>query len=225
MKKIERTEVNELLNIVSTKNTSNITIKEENGIYCETFYFDDIYDEKKVKQFIKAVESVVRRSSYYSEYIGKINELGITNCALLGNVSKNSETKVEVEMHHFPWTLYDIVQIHLNKAISNERKFTTFSLANDIIRDHYNNIIPLVPLCKTAHQLVHTGDAAISVKQVFGDIHEFINKYEEYMTDEMIIKYNKIIEYSENSDLLYESNNILEVEDLGLDTGYKEIEF
>ena len=29
MKKIERTEVNELLNIVSTKNTSNITIKEE----------------------------------------------------------------------------------------------------------------------------------------------------------------------------------------------------
>ena len=225
MKKIERTEVNELLNIVSTKNTSNITLKEENGIYCERFYFDDVYDEKRVKQFIKAVEAVVRKSSYYGEYIGKLNEMGLTNCALLGNVSKDSEAKVEVEMHHFPWTLYDVVQIHLTRALANEQKFTTFRLANDVMRDHYDNLVGLVPLCKTAHQLVHSGDVGISVKQVFGDIKGFVDKYEEYMSDEMILKYNKIVEYSEDSDVLYAGNDALEVEDLGMDTGYREIEF
>lgn len=209
MKKVTRTEANNLLNIESIKNTSNITIKDtdEGDPFGESFYFNNIYDEKEMKAFIKAVEKNVRKSTYYSDYIGKLNENGIINCAILGNVSKD---QVTVEMHHFPFTLYDIVQIHMVKNIETEKKMNTFSVAKEVIQDHFDNIVPLVPLCKTAHELVHTGDAAVSLKQIFGNIREFVNKYENYMSDELKIKYNKIVELSENSDKLYKGNTMLD---------------
>lgn len=224
IKKIERTEINNILNIKSTKNTQNIVVEDEEQIFsCEEFYFTDIFDEKRYKSFIKNVEKLIRQSTYYNDYIGLLtNEVGLSNCAVLGNISKDM---AKVEMHHFPFTLYDIVQIHICKNLTLKQKMTSFSIANDVMKDHYDNIVSLIPLCKTAHQLVHKGGISISINQTFGDIEAFLNKYKEYISDDLAIKYNKLIELCEDSDKLYASNFLLDSSYVKIENDVQEIDF
>lgn len=209
VKKISKTEVNKIVNIESIKKTTNIElVNSEDTFANEKFYFTDIYDEKKYKNFIKACEKLIRTSGEYKSYIGYLkNDMGLTNCGVFGNVNKDI---ADLEFHHFPFTLYDIVSLHIAKNCIGNKKFNTFSIANDVMEEHYENIIGLIPLSKTAHQLVHAGELAISMKQLFGEVALFTELYNEYLTDDMINKYNQLMEISEDSVSLYNSNTIVD---------------
>ena len=206
MKKIIRTEENSLLNIKSIKNTTNITIENEEDMFeCEEFYFTDVYDDKAIKSFIKSCEKNIRKSTYYSQYIGTLKEnYNITNCAVMGNISCDM---VDVEMHHYPFSLYDIVMLNVLRCVDKDIKMTTFSVSYNVLKDHFDNIIPLVPLSKTAHELAHDGEISISLRQIFGNIEAFIEKYKDYMSDALKIKFNKLVEYTENADKMYSANS------------------
>jgi hypothetical protein len=207
IKKIKGTgKINNIVNIQSVKNGENITLKNLDGYFNEKFYFDDIYDNKKMKKFISSVEAQIRTSVEYSNYIGfLVNDIGLNHCAILGNIEKDFAT---VEMHHYPFTLYDIVYLCISRSILLNKQFTSFSIANEVLEDHYNNIIGITPLAKTVHQLVHAGEIFVNLAQVYGDINAFNKKYSFAMTDEMIEKFNQLVDYS-SKNLVYSETDVL----------------
>lgn len=207
MIKIKKTEVNNIINIESKSTTGNIELTNTEGYYTERYYFTDYFDEAKLKKLVKGVEKAVRTSDEYSKYIGFLNgTLGLTSCAVLGNIVK--EKGVTIEMHHYPFTLYDIVYLNVMKRIINKEKINTFLVAREVLQDHYDNLIGLVPLSLTVHQLVHAGEIFVNLNAVYGDINSFVEKYSIAMSDDLIEKYNKVIEMSEKN-IVYSETDIL----------------
>lgn len=214
MIKIKKNEVNKIVNIESRTNTENIELKNIDGYYTERYYFTDYYDDAKLKKLIKGIEKAVRGSNEYAKYIGFLHgTLGLTNCAVLGHIAGSKE--VTVEMHHYPFTLYDIVYFNVMKRILNKEKINTFLVAREVLQDHYDNLIGLVPLSLTVHQLVHAGEIFVNINSIYGDVNGFVEKYNIAMNDDIIERYNKIVEMSEKN-TAYSETNILKK----LDTNY-----
>lgn len=196
-KSIKKNEKHLLVNIESTTKTSNIEIEDTEGYIKEQLYFDDFFDDKKFNKFLKKVESTVRRSDAYTSFINACFTKGLDHCAILGNVESSKE--VTIEMHHYPFTLYDIAYLCTLKHIKNKDKFTSIDIANEILYDHiYNKIICVVPLCKTVHQLAHLGKIFIPLTSITGDINGFLDKYKDELTPDMKESYNKLLEMTES---------------------------
>ena len=191
---------NDINNLTSLKKDNNIVIapKQNKENILGSFYFSQWTDTKEIKSFIKNIEKQVRTSKEYTAYIGHLNnEIGIHSCAVFGNLTDEIEG-LTLEYHHYPFTLYDIVETVVNKKIINDERFTTFDVTDEVLKLHQKNHVGLVKLCKTAHELVHAGQIYVNLKSVFGDVNSFINVYSSYIPDETIINYNKLIDMSKH---------------------------
>ena len=174
-------------NINSIQNGSDIGIKSENSPFAESFYFVDIYDDKAVKKFIKSVERLVRQSREYKTYIEllRTNNSELNHDSILGNITT---ADVDLEFHHYPLSLYDIIYVIVLNSVVNNIKFTSFSIAKEVMENHYSHYIGLVPMTKTTHEIAHKGDIFIRSDQVFGNYRNFISKYSSGMTQELLNK-------------------------------------
>lgn len=156
-----------------------------------SFYFNGTIDPKINKKFIKAVESEIRRSPQYSEYIRYLStDQNLTVDVYSGNISSEMAT---TEFHHYPFTLYDIVEIIVNKHIQQKDKYTSFDIAQEVLQLHYDNLIGLVKLTKTNHELVHAGKLFIPLDSVFGKVNTFTEMYKTYMFTDQIDKFNELV--------------------------------
>ena len=74
-----------------------------------------------------------------------------------------------------------------------------FILINKLLNLHYKNLVGLVPLSKTIHELVHSSNEngiIIPIESVFGNTNEFIKLYKESIPDITISKYNERLKLS-----------------------------
>lgn len=150
--------------------------------------FVDYKDEKGLKRYIKSIESLVRGSLEYKGLIKYLKEeQDYTSCAFFSSVDIKEIKNVGIEFHHYPFTLFDIVNIVLYKE-SNffNQQVNTFDIANEVMRLHYEGMIGLVPLSKTLHQLAHSGNLFINFKIVSGNIEKFIKDYELFISQELL---------------------------------------
>jgi len=156
------------------------------------FYPSGLDDEKQWTKFIKAVESVTRRSVELKDYIKYLKEeLDLDNCHFFKNMS--IENGIDIELHHSPFTMYDICSIVARKRIRLNESVTTFMVANEVVEAHYKNIIGLVPLSKTVHELVHSGKVFVPPTLVFGDITKFLKLYAKDISIDMLDKLKSIL--------------------------------
>lgn len=207
MKKIKKTERHSLENIQSTTSTSGVEIEDKEGYIKEQLYFTDIFDDAKFKKFIKAIESAIRTSDAYKSFIAACMDKGLDRCAVLGNVQRSD--KVTVEIHHYPFTLYDIVYLCVMRHLKLGHKITSMLITEEVLRDHiYERIICVTPLCKSVHKLVHAGEIFIPYTSVYGDLQGFLDKYGEELTPEMKNLFNKIKEMTE-AGITYSDSDIL----------------
>ena len=186
-------------NIKSMNKSDNniILINKNNENIVDELYFHDENNIKMIQRYIKKIEKDIRKSDEYSKYIGYLNnEIGIDRCSIKGNIKGSDAT---LEFHHYPFTLYDIVEIVMNKYIIENKKFTTFTITEEIMKLHYDNKIGLVKLSKTMHELVHSGEIFIPLDSIFGNVNEFINDYYNYIFPDLIEKYNQLIELNNNN--------------------------
>ena len=167
-------------------------------------------------KFIKDVESLIRKSKEYSRYIACLkNEIGLRSCALFHNID---DSVAPIEMHHGPiFTLYDIVEIQIAHMFVNGEAINSMSVANNVLKDHFDNIIQVTMLCEMAHKGVHsfakTKDSKffLSADGSFGDFRKFVEKYKDSLTVQHVAKiknYFKLYnEYSEtkNSSPMFEA--------------------
>lgn len=188
------------------KEEKNITIQGNNSYYKESFYTSDIYDEKEFTRFVKQTEKMIRRSNEYSAYIGHLrNEIDLSTCAFLNNVN---DEMAEIEFHHYPFTLYDIVTIVIEDMLSKDEALSTFKVSKKVMELHFNNYIGLIPLSKTVHELTHAGQIFINLKQVYGNYYKFLDLYKDTINQFFIDDFNKLVDMS-NNDTTYSDKDIL----------------
>lgn len=202
-------------NLTSTvlPDTKNIVIgpeKQEKYIHLpfnkKDKYFNNPHDLIK---FIQDVEKCIRTSKEYTNYIRYLkNIVGLRNCSLFRDID---DTKAPIEMHHGPiFTLYDIVEIQIAYLYKYNLAINSYRLTHNILKDHWNNIIQVVMLCKTAHNAVHNLNGLKDKKKYFlsadaawGNIDAFITKYYEAFS---LNHYYKLKEYIKNYNL-YKSDD------------------
>jgi len=173
------------------------------------YSFYEFDDEKKLKKYIKSIESIVRSSIEYKGYIKYLKEeQDLTSCKFLSNVDSKDMKGVSVEFHHYPFNLYEIVDTVLKKQTDFYAHSTnTFEVANEVMRIHYENIIGLVPLTKTVHKLAHNGEVFINLSLVYGNVKKFMEIYNDYISQELFNALEVLSNLSEKNAL--QSNNYI----------------
>src|SRR5699024_7136987 len=194
--KVKLNKNNRINNILIKKDSNNNTtlVNKKSKFQVSSLYFE-IESENSLKKFIKNVEGLVRRSNEYKKYLSILKEeYNLKNDITMSNLT---EDMVTMEYHHFPFTLYEIVEIVVNRAIMEDEQFTSIDIAERVMKLHFDNKVGLVLLSKTNHQLAHAGKIIIPLSSIFGKVNEFVSYYKDYMLDHQIEQYNELLEASD----------------------------
>lgn len=194
-------------------------------------YYVDISSPKGRRKFIERIKNVCRSSMEYKDYIAYLKEyIGLDHCAFFTNVTNNDGTRrsrhISIELHHDPLTLDDIVDVILSKYEKEGLELNEFEIADEVMELHYNNEVGLIPLSKTAHQLVHnSAKLVIPLNLIYGRYVDFLAKYEPYIDLDGPI-YNKIERrLNQMEEMTEESFNAITKQFEYLDVkGYEDIE-
>ena len=151
------------------------------------YYYSDIIAEDDVKGYdrmIKSIERMVRNSYEYKNYISYLKqEIDMNHCSFFTQLSRED---VSIEIHHCPFTLYDLTSIVYNKHVMEEGadNYNIYKIAEEVTKLHYEGKVGLIPLSVTVHELVHRGDVFIPLDSVYGDVAQFYQDYTAYITKE-----------------------------------------
>ena len=140
----------------------------------------------------------------YRDYIFFLKEnLDFSKCAFFPNIDqKISKTKIEI--HHEPFTLFDIVDVVLQKYIDEGYPINELYIAEEVMELHYRNMVGLIPLSVTIHQMIHPKKIDnekkifIPLHMVYGGFRDFISEYAEYMDDGIYEKFKRKLEETKN---------------------------
>jgi len=146
-----------------------------------------IMNEKDKIKLIKTIERIVRSSIEYKQYVQYLrDEIDMTLCSFFNNISNKDNKRVSIEIHHEPFTLFDLTQIVLEKWINEEKDINPLLIAEEIVLLHYKNTVGLIPLCITVHKLVHNGKIFIPLQNLFGNFVSFIEEYEKFISKDLL---------------------------------------
>ena len=134
------------------------------------------------RRMVNRIKAEVRSSLEYEDYIMFLRQnVGMDACAFFNNMSKQTNKKVRIEVHHTPLTIDDIVKLVLDKRIMVGEEINDLQIAKEVAKIHYNNQVGLIPLSKTVHEVVHnnTEKLVIPMHMIFGDYVRFLAEYED----------------------------------------------
>lgn len=199
--------------VVQQHNTNNTLTFNDVPEY--DYYTYDLEDDKQLKKFFKNIEMEVRSSFEYRQMIKYLKDyMGMDSCSFI-QVSSRDNFNIRIEIHHYPFSLYDIVTIVYGKRIYYNESLEVQQVAKEVTMLHYKLLIGLIPLSKTVHQLTHAGKLFIPIQNVLGRYKLFIDFYKPFCSEEQLDTISRIEKYSEEqvSDLLntqriLEQNNI-----------------
>lgn len=169
---------------------TNSYIKPDDMEYSVT-----ITNQKQKVKFIKRVENTIRASMEYRDYIAYLKDyVDMNHCAFFTNMEKSQGSRIRIEIHHEPLTLFDIVETVLNKFIDEAIPINELFIADEVMELHYKNMVGLIPLSKSVHQVVHHGtDLVIPLSLVYGNYKEFLEEYEDYLEESVLDKIERKI--------------------------------
>lgn len=163
----------------------------------------NLADQKDFKKFLSELEKSVRGSFEYQQYIQYLrNSFNMNSCAFYRNVSNVPNPKIKIHVHHDPITLYDICTIVFRKRQTLGEPIDEESIAKEVMWNHYNGFIGLIPLSETAHELVHANYLFVPCTHVFGDYKEFVNMYKQFFTLDQL----DLLKDIEDASVLYTSD-------------------
>jgi len=122
--------------------------------------------EKELNIYIKNIEKLIRGSLEYKEWLQHIRTLGGWKC----KISNVTLEQASIEIHHTPYTLYDLVEIIIYNQSEN---FCTFSIAQQIMSLHFNDLVGWVSLTKTIHEQVHNENIILPFNILTGNFSKF----------------------------------------------------
>ena len=157
-----------------------------------------ISNEREKTNIVKRMERIIRGSTEYKDYIAFLREnVGMDACAFFNNINKDTSKSLRIEIHHVPFTLFDITKIIVNKYMEEGLPLNELLMAEEVMKVHYSNMVGLIPLSKTLHLMVHGENAekvVIPAYMIFGNYKKFIEEYGDYMNDEDFKKIERLIQ-------------------------------
>ena len=191
-------------------------------------YFVNISKSKDKDKFIKRVERIVRGSMEYRDYIKFLKEhVHLDSCIFFQKVTnsgQNKQKRISIEIHHEPFTLYEIVNVGLTKDQDQGLPINDLNIADEVMELHYANKVGLVPLSKTAHQMVHDSmKLVVPLNMCYGTYSDFLEEYEPYIDDALYEKLERKMDITanltpESFDAILKEFTYIEVD------GYEDIE-
>ena len=164
----------------------------------------DLEDDKEFSKYLKDIEKEIRGSFEYKHMINYLRDyMGMDQCSFI-QVSNKDNYNVKIEIHHYPFTLFDIVQIVYRKRAASYEPLDVEMVAKEVTLLHYKLLVGLIPLSTTVHQLVHEGKLFIPVQNVLGRYKLFVDMYKNYCEPEQLETLERIEKYSieQTSELL-----------------------
>ena len=176
----------------------------------------DLFNEKDFKKYIEDIERLVRSSREYREAIQYMRKyINMNSSLFFRNVNNIESTKIKIELHHYPFTLFDIVITVFNKRTRLQEPLDVELVAKEVAYLHYFLVIGLVPLSKTEHKLVHNQALFIPLELngnpiVLGDYNKFVEMYEKDIPEDAMVRFNTYKELTANYNQIT-NTQILEV--------------
>lgn len=113
--------------------------------------FYELFDEEDFERFIKNVVKLFRLSNEYNMWLEQCNR---STCAATG--LNKYESGADVEVHHYGKTLWDWVEVIVDKFIENNVRFNTFFVLMVLSDIHFQNCVSYVPLTHCIHKMLHS---------------------------------------------------------------------
>lgn len=140
---------------------------------------ETLLDTEEYMRFIYSVENQFRRSRFYKDYKSNVMGRGLNFDQQMRAINGDM---ADMELHHHLPTLKDATITITEKHIITEGSVCTFDVINDLIEAHRKNIMGIVMMTTTNHQLYEVGGGFISLNACYGNPFEFISEYGKYTT-------------------------------------------
>lgn len=141
-----------------------------------------ISDPKEMDKFVKSTEKIIRGSLEYREFVSYVRDtLAYNYCAL---TLESLEETDDIEIHHHPVTLYDIVKSTVSKLTLEQTGFNTFKVASEVIELHFQLRIGFIPLLGSLHKKFHNGYLDIPIELVVGNWKHWLDGSGGYKLDD-----------------------------------------
>lgn len=178
---------NELI-VKDKKNEIIIEVNSENTDDIDLF---DRYINAVTPKIVKKIEVIIRGSYEYELYI-----LFCKNVLLMDKSTYFSEYNIKngysIEIHHSPFTLFDITETVALKALKEKGQFTDMEIAEEVMRLHFEQKVGLMPVDPTTHDLIHSQALTVHPSIPQGNWGAFIEEYKEFMGEEVRDKVREI---------------------------------
>lgn len=183
----------------------------------------DLEDEKSFKAYMSDIEKEVRGSFEYRQAIAYMrNFMGMNQCAYIAKANNIESFDIKIEIHHYPFSLYDICSIVYEKRCYYKEPLELEMVAKEIMLLHYKCMVGLIPLSETLHKLYHNGKLFIPVDAIFGRYDLFMMYYDDWISAEQKDIIARIEKYTKEqvSELL--NTTIIDTHNLPIFTNQKD---
>lgn len=171
--------MNPIENIYADNESTIIDINEL-PYYEEESY--DFNDDKSFKHYMADLERTIRMSFEYRSLINYLRSTeGMNQCSFLENVVSEPGSKVKIELHHSPLTLYDICITVLRKRQFKNEDIDINAVAQEVMFLHYIGWVGLIPLSQTVHEMVHNQYVFVPTNLVRGNWRAFVESYHDHI--------------------------------------------
>jgi hypothetical protein len=121
-----------------------------------------------------------------------------------------------IELHHYPFSLFDICEAVAGKKLSEDGYIETFTVIEEAVLLHYKFQVGLIPLNPTAHKLAHVNELEIHPSMVVGEWKELYGIYAPFLSQTAVKKYEELLEI-ERKNKVPEFPSILKLNPLEID--------
>lgn len=176
---------------------ANVMVINDIPVYDTEDY--DLFNEKDFKKYIDDIERMVRSSKEYRDYIQYLRlYMDMNASAFMKNVTNIDTTKIKIEIHHTPFTLFDITLTVFNKRSRLSQSLDIEMVAKEVAYLHYFLYVGLIPLSKTEHKLVHNQALFIPLNLVLGKFEDFIKMYDKDIPEDAMARYNTYVDMTKH---------------------------
>lgn len=147
------------------------------------------------KAILRLERAIIRPSYEYKNYIQYLKyELDLNKCDLMPGIDVKTDP-ISLELHHHPFTLFDITQTIAKEMILNSdgEPVSGFDIAEQVMKEHFENNVGLIPLTSTLHEMVHSNSVVVPLDYIYGNYTNFYNKYKEFMVPELVDKFEDML--------------------------------
>jgi hypothetical protein len=161
--------------------TKNVVISAEEKPERPQYAFRSNNERRK---YVDMVKAYVRASQEYKDYIKFLKDhVDMNKCIVFNKLRPGVDKKYSIELHHDPFSLFDICNIVLSKRQALGESINPYKVAEEVTELHYDGKVGLINLSVTCHELCEKGKIFIPLQWIYQRFDKFYSEYEEYIDE------------------------------------------